>query len=199
MADETKTNENVATENLETNTSGKETEASQQIPSIEELMTKLKQAQADMLRNKNAMDKVMSENKNLKDQLRQRMTADEQASEAKREAEEQQKQYVSNLESRLKMIEAVSRYTDMGMDSELAKATAEADLNGDKDTVTANIRKWTESLVKAKEAEWLKTRPVPQTGGTSELSKEQFDKMTLAQKSELYESDPETYHRLLGK
>lgn len=35
--------------------------------------------------------------------------------------------------------------------------------------------------------------------GRRTVTKEQFENMTLVQKSELYENDPETYHRLLGK
>lgn len=198
MAEEAKINEQQVNSNPE---EPKEQDNKQEPgqPNIDELLTQLKQTQAEMLRNKNAMDKVMSENKNLKDQLRQRMSADEKVEEAKKEAEKQHNEYVAGLENRLKMIETVNRYTEMGMAPDLAKATAEADINGDKDAVSANIKKWTDSLIKAKEAEWLRTRPAPQSGGDGSVTKEQFDKMTLAQKSELYERDPETYHRLLGK
>lgn len=198
MAEEAKINEQKVDEKTEETGKQDEKQETGQ-PNIDELLTQLKQTQAEMLRNKNAMDKVMSENKNLKDQLRQRMSADEKVEEAKKEAEKQHNEYVAGLENRLKMIETVNRYTEMGMNPDLAKATAEADINGDKDAVSANIKKWTDSLIKAKEAEWLRTRPAPQSGGDGNVTKEQFDKMTLAQKSELYERDPETYHRLLGR
>ena len=197
MAEEAKINEQQGDNQEEHKEQDNKQEPEQ--PNIEELLTQLKQTQAEVLRKKNAMDKVMSENKNLKDQLRQRMSADEKVEEAKKEAEQRQKEYVAGLESRLKKIEAERKYTEMGMASDLAKATAEADINGDRDAVLANIKKWTDSLIKAKEAEWLRTRPAPQSGGDGSVTKEQFDKMTLAQKSELYERDPETYHRLLGK
>lgn len=199
MAEEAKINEQQVNNNSE-ESNEQDGKQEQGQPNIDELLTQLKQTQAEMLRNKNAMDKVMSENKNLKDQLRQRMSADEKVEEAKKEAEQQQKEYVAGLESRLKKIEAERRYTEMGMASDLAKETAEADISGDRDAVLANIKKWTDSLIKAKEAEWLRTRPAPQSGGDDgNVTKEQFDKMTLAQKSELYERDPETYHRLLGR
>ena len=197
MAEEAKSNEQQVDNQEEHKEQDNKQEPGQ--PNIEELLTQLKQTQAEVLRKKNAMDKVMSENKNLKDQLRQRMSADEKVEEAKKEAEQRQKEYVAGLESRLKKIEAERKYTEMGMASNLAKATAEADINGDRDAVLANIKKWTDSLIKAKEAEWLRTRPAPQSGGDGSVTKEQFNKMTLAQKSELYERDPETYHRLLGK
>ena len=198
MAEENKTNEQKPVENQVTKPEGAE-KNQENIPTIEELAVQLKQAQAEILRSKNSMDKVMSENKALKDQLRQKMSAEEQVEQAKKEADEQQAAYVKSLEQKLAKIDAQKRYMDMGMDSALAEATAEAELKGERDAVTANIKKMTDALLKAKEAEWLRTRPSPQAGGEGTVTKEQFDRMTLAQKSELYERDPALYHKLLGR
>ena len=199
MAEDVKNPEVKPEENPNGNPDNKGENQNGQQPTLEELVVQLKQAQAENLRNKNSMDKVMSENNKLKEQLRQKMSAEEQTAQAEKEKAEAQQNYVKELEKKLAKIEATNRYISMGMDASLADATADAELGGDQMTVTSNIKKMTDALLKAKEAEWLKTRPAPQTGGDGSVTKEQFDKMTLMQKSELFERDPETYHRLLGR
>ena len=87
---------------------------------------------------KDALDKAASEAASYKKQLREKMTAEEEK--AVREAEER-----AALEARVKELEHertinsyVSSYLAMGYEEGLAKATAEALVTGDMDTVFAN-------------------------------------------------------------
>lgn len=134
---------------------------------VETLMAQLAQERAEKEKNKAALDKVLKEKGEITKQLRARQTAEEQEAEAKREQQEQHEAYVKGLERQIQLTEAISRYTTMGMDAELAKKTAEAELEGTpegKDIVFANIQKMTEAKIKAAEAEWLKNRPDVQAG-----------------------------------
>ena len=52
----------------------------------------------------------------------------------------------------------------LGMDEKLAEETAAAEIAGDVDKVTDNMKKYQDALIKAKEAEWLKSRPPVNAG-----------------------------------
>ena len=114
---------------------------------------------------KDALDKAASEAASYKKQLREKMTAEEEK--AEREAEER-----AALEARVKELERertihgyVSSYLAMGYEEKLAKATAEALVSGDMETVFENQRAFATAREKALRAEILKSTPRP-TGGT---------------------------------
>ena len=140
-------------------------------PTIEELMVELAQERAEKERFKASIDKLTASNGDLTKKLRAKQTAEEQAEDAKREQEAQRAAYVKELEDKLNMIETTQRYQTMGMDANLAEATAKAELAGDKDLVAKNIAAMTDAKIKAAEAEWLKSRPDPQ-GGTEGKDKD---------------------------
>ena len=113
---------------------------------------------------KDALDKAASEAASYKKQLREKMTAEEEK--AVREAEER-----AALEARVKELEReqtihgyVSSYLAMGYEESLAKATAEALVAGDMETVFANQKTYALNREKALRAEILKSTPRP-TGG----------------------------------
>ena len=137
-------------------------------PTVEELMAELAQERADKEKLKNTLDKTSSEAANFKKQLRAKQTAEEQEEEAKREREEKNKQYVTGLESKIQTIEATERYMGIGMTKELASA----ELEGNSEKVMANMQKHMDSVVKAKEAEWLKNRPDVQAGNEEDGKEE---------------------------
>lgn len=141
---------------------------------VDTLMAQLAQERAEKEKNKAALDKVLKEKGEITKQLRARQTAEEQEAEAKREQQEQHEAYVKGLERQIQLTEAINRYTTMGMDAELAKKTAEAELEGTpegKDLIFENIKKMTEAQIKAAEAEWLKNRPDVQAGNDEDGEK----------------------------
>lgn len=139
-------------------------EGGEKTPSIEELMTQLAQERAEKEKYKTSFDKAASEAADYKKKFRAKQTAEEQEEEAKREQQEQHNRYVKSLEAELNTIKATKRYMGLGMTEELASETAKAEITGDTEAVIASMKKHQDALVKAKEAEWLKSRPPVNTG-----------------------------------
>lgn len=134
---------------------------------VEELMARLAQEQAEKERYKTSFDKASSEVSEYKKQLRAKQTAEEQVEAEKREQAELQKQYVAGLERTIAITDTTNRYMDMGMDKKMARETAEAEVDkpdGYADIVSSNIKKLMENKVKSAEAEWLASRPDVQAG-----------------------------------
>lgn len=137
----------------------------QKTPTVDELLTELARERAEKNKLKASFDKTSSDVAELKRQLRAKQTADEQVLADQKEAEEKRAEYIKSLERKVAMNEAVQRYIGLGMDSALAMDTATAELDGDKDKVATNFKKYQDSVIEAKQAEWLKSRPQVQSGG----------------------------------
>ena len=136
----------------------------QQPITLESLMAENTRMRAEMAKNKAALDKALHNNGELTKQLRAKMTASEQEEEAKRQAEEAQANRIKELEDYKRRSEARERYMTIGMPADLAKEAAEAEVSGDMDALTSVYKRHNEVSIKAHEAEWLKTRPVPEAG-----------------------------------
>ena len=95
--------------------------------------------------------------------------------------------------------EAKSRYALQGMSAEMAEQAADAEIKGDMDALASIFKKHTDSVVKTKESEWLKNRPQANVGsGENTVTLEQFNKMSLKEKTKLYREDKATYDRLIA-
>lgn len=151
-----------------------ETESEGEAPTIEELMAQLAQERAEKEKYKVALNKSSSEAAEYKKKFREKQTAKEQEEEAKREQQEQHEKYVKSIETELATIKATKRYMGIGMPEELAAKTAKAEIEGDNESVTANMKKHMDAVVKAKEAEWIKSRP-PVNAGNGEDGDEKKD------------------------
>lgn len=169
----------------------------QETPTLEEIMAEAAAERAAKEKNKVALDKALKEVKELKESLRKKMTAQEQEDDAKREQDEQHKAYVASLEEFKHRTEAKDRYLMQGMSVEMAEKAAKAEVEGDMDMLATIQRQHTESLIKAKEAEWKKSRPPVNAGMDGEFSvtKEQFDKMNYQKRVELKEKNPELFKK----
>lgn len=166
---------------------------------IAELVKRIAELEVTNKRYKNAIDKSRSENKSLTEQLRARMSVDEQAEIDRKEAEEQQKEYIASLEKFKKVSEAKARYALQGMDREMAEQAAEAEINGDMDALASIQKKYTEQALKKAEAEWIKSRPQVSAGGTGSVNvtQEQFNAMGVIERSKLFNEHPDVYNALL--
>jgi hypothetical protein len=83
----------------------------------------------------------------------------------------------------------------MGYDEKLAKSTAEALAKGEMDVVFKNQKTHADNREKALRTELLKNTPPPAAGKTDTgITKEQFSKMTLAEKAKFAEENPEAYN-----
>ena len=173
MADENKVNETAET-NLEEN-DATENQEEVKTPTIEELMTELAKERAEKVKYKNSFDNASSEAAKYKKALREKQSAEEIQNEEKLKAEEQHKAYVAELEKFKRTAEAKARYALQGMNEELSKLAAEAEVQGDYDALAKIQKQHADALIKAKEAEWLKSRPEINAGNSgSDGAKDPF-------------------------
>lgn len=160
---------------VSTETSTKATETNEpSTPTVEELLAQLATERATNEKNKAALDKALKEKGDLTKSLRAKQSAEELEAEAKKEQEEQQKAYIAELETFKHKAEAKARYAMQGMDAETAEKAAEAEISGDMDALSKIQMQHTETLVKQKQAEWMKSRPQPNAGQYSSMTKEQI-------------------------
>lgn len=140
---------------------------------VESLMAQLAQEKANNAKLKSDNDKLCTSEGNLRKQLRAKQTAEEQEAEAKAEQEAQRDAYVKGLEKFKAVTESSERYLGMGMSTEMAKATATAEFEGNMDVVTGNISKFMAERDKQKESEiraqYLAQMPTPQSGNVGQV------------------------------
>ena len=121
-------------ENLETTTTT-ETETpntetvENKTPTVEELLTKLAQKDADYAKLKNSFDTTSSELSTAKKQLKAKMTAEEQIEEEKRIADEAKDAEIKELKDKFRVMDYSKRYMGIGMDEKTAESLSE--LTGD--------------------------------------------------------------------
>lgn len=116
-------------ENLETTTVETENQVTEttenKAPTVEELIAKLAQRDADYAKLKNSFDTTSSELSTAKKQLKQKMTAEEQIEEEKRIADEAKDARIQELESKFRMMDYSKRYMGIGMDEKTAESISE--------------------------------------------------------------------------
>ena len=127
---------------------------------------------AEMAKQKLALDKALHNNGELTKQLRAKMTAQEQEEAAKREEADALRAHLADLEAFKRKAEAKERYLTMGMSKDFALQAAEAEVAGDMDALTAIYKKHNDATIKAKQDEWLKTRPEPAAGREEDAAKD---------------------------
>ena len=135
---------------------------------LSDLMKENADLKANNAKLKSYMDKYASEVGDLKKQIRATMTEAEQQAQQKLEAEKAKDERLAQLEHNEKLRDATERYMTIGLTKESAKTLAEAELDGDMDTVTSSIiahmnaiKKETEERVRA---ELLAQMPAPVSG-----------------------------------
>lgn len=149
----------------ETENVGKE----QNTPSIEEVMARAAQAEADAKKWKNEFDKQSSQIASLKKTVQSLQTAEQRKESEDREAKEAFEAEHTRLQDFERRTLAKERYLMQGMSVEMATKAADAEVSGNMDEL-ANIQKQhTESTLKSARAEWQKSIPQPQFG-TGEYS-----------------------------
>lgn len=153
----------------------------------------------DVDKMKSALDKATSEAAGYKKQLRERMTKDE-AEEAERAAREAaiQKE-LEQLRAEKVVDQHTAKFLGLGYDEKLARETATALANGEHELVFKNHAKFLADREKALRAEILKSTPTPPAGdGAEKKSKEDIQRMTLAEKQAFFRENPDQYKEIYG-
>ena len=106
---------------------------------MEDLIQQLAGERAARERDKAALDKALKQVGDLTKQLRSRQTQQEIDDEAKRVQEEEIKEHIASLEAYKRENEAKERYLLQGMDAEMAKKAASAEVAGDMDILLSSF------------------------------------------------------------
>lgn len=176
---------------------------SKETPTVEELMAKLSEkdallsaANARADKNKTELDKALKENGALKKEKRASMTEADRLAEEKAEADRIKDEKYKEMEQRLMRSEAEKAYKSIS-DENMVNGLIEAISDADHSAVAGIIDRLVAAKVKEAQAEWQKSRPrVNIGGGDGGYTKEQFEKMTMAEKSKLYRENKAEYDRL---
>ena len=149
--------------------------------------------------SKATFDKKATEAAELSRQLRAKMSEDELA---KAKADEDMAAIKAELEQlRAEKIigENTAKFLELGYDSKLAQATAMAMANGEMDLVFKNHAKFLADREKALRAEILRDTPTPPAGdGTNTVTREDYSKMSLADKAKFAEENPDKVKEFYG-
>ena len=148
---------------------------------------------------KDLLDKATSEAANYKKQLRDRMSEDE--ARAAKEAEEREAIMTELEQLRAEKVvgENTAKFLALGYDEKLARDTAKALATGDTELVFKNHAKFIADREKALKAEILKSTPTPPAGdGAEKKSREDIQKMTLAERQNFFRENPDQYKEIYG-
>lgn len=171
MADETK---NVATESTETE--NQTTTEQSSTPTVEELMAQLASAKADAEKYKAANDKLSKSEAEMKRQLRAKQTTEEQEAEAAAEAQRIANEKMEAVLAENNRFRALSAYKNL--DEKTVDLLLGAVSEGDHNSIAKIIENEVQKAVKAKEAEWLKSRPPVGSNSYSSMTREQIMAIT---------------------
>lgn len=177
----------------ETTAKTEDTAAKDNSPSVQDLML-------EVAKLRRSVDKASAEAAEYKRKYKDTLSEKEQASMEKAERDAAFEEQYKALVRENALNKYSKQFIRLGYTEEQADKAAAAQYDGDTDTLFQIQSDVQQAKIKDAEKVWLASRPQAQTGtGSATVTKEQFDKMSLIQKSKLYEEDPETYKRLLGR
>ncbi len=156
---------------------------------------------AELARMKAAMDKAAKEAGDYKKQLRAKQTAEEAAAEAEKEQREAMQKELEELRKERNVAQTSKKVMAIIQDEKAATDIA-THLYGAEDVEAALdiiSKAWT-AREKALRMEYGKV-PAPGTGAASGVSvtKEQYNAMTLMEKSKFANEHPDEYNRMMGR
>lgn len=164
-------------------------------PTVEELSAQIAQLTADRDKYKSANDKLSKESADYKRQLRAKQTAEEQQAEEQAEAQRIRDEQFEEMRARLNRSEAEKAYKSV-TDDKMVESLIDAVSDADHSAIANILEKYASAKVKEAQAEWMKSRPRVNMGGEGGITKEQFNAMSMAEKSRLYRENKAEYDRL---
>lgn len=156
-----------STDNGETKSEPDESEPSK---SYEDALSEIAAAKAEAKKLKAERDAALKKSGEISKQLRAKMSEDELKAEQDAQAKEEYEAHVKELEQYKAENEALKRYRLQGMTDDLAAKAAKAEIEGDMDALADVQKQHTQSLIKAKEAEWKASRPRVNVGDDEDSS-----------------------------
>jgi signal transduction protein with GAF and PtsI domain len=155
--------------------------------------------EAEIRRLKDALSKSNSENADWKRKYNSKLTEEEQG----RVLQEEREAYVKSLEQKVARTELGAELSKGIKDEKVLNGVVEDLIGGNNIEAIKKINKYIETRVsdaiKEHDAELLRSNPVPPpTSVTGGITKEQFDSMSITEKSELFAKDRETYNKFIN-
>ena len=148
---------------------------------------------------KETFDKTASELAQTKKDLKARMSDEEKAKIENEAMLKQYKELAETLQKEKSIADNKAELLAIGYTDELAGATAKAMVEGDIATVIKNQASVIENVKKIAKGEAMASTTPPAgkaTDGGKTISKEQFKAMSLAERTELYQTNRELYDEL---
>lgn len=162
-------------------------------PTVQELMVELAKVRRQL-------DKTSSEAAGYKKKWKETLSEQEQASMEKAEAQAAKDARLEELERKDRVHDLTENFMDLGYEKSLAKKAAEAQVDGDSETLLEIQKQFNDSQKKIWEAEFYKNMPQINsgTGNGEAITKEKFDSMSLVEKSKLRRENKAEYDRLIA-
>ena len=170
-----------STDNGETKPEPDEGEPSK---SYEDALSEIAAAKAEAKKLKAERDAALKKSGEISKQLRAKMSEDELKAEQDAQAKEEYEAHVKELEQYKAENEALKRYRLQGMTDELATKAAKAEIEGDMDALADVQKQHTQSLIKAKEAEWKASRPRVNVGDDEDSSMTKEEILAITDRDE---------------
>lgn len=154
---------------------------------------------AEIEKLKASVSKANSEAAQYKKELNAKLSDDERK--AKEDAEKWEKvlKERDDLLKEKNISAHKAKFLENGYSSDLAQKSAEALVNGDFDTVFKHLSEFRSTLEKKYKAENIDNTPKPDGGSSSNdgvITKDQFNKMSYAERNELFQKNQELYNEL---
>ena len=162
---------------------------SAKIKVLEETVNKLKDSVSNA--NSQAAEWKKKHNALLSEEEQSKLARDEELEKLRTELKEANEEKAR--------ADYTAKYTALGYSADLAASTAKALIAGDVVTVIANQATFNKSLEDKIKADMMKSTPSPKTGGNTEITKEQFDKMDYSERTKLFAENKGLYEQLSGE
>jgi len=147
--------------------------------------------------SKDISDKYAKEAADFKKKYKDLLGDEQRKQQEQDETFENMKAELENLRIEKAISEHTTNLIKLGYDEESAKKAAKATIDGDFSTVYELQSKFIADTKKNVQSEILKSTPAPNLGdGEEKLTKDVFKKMSLSERQELKEKDPETFAEL---
>ena len=145
---------------------------------------------------KKVFDDAAREASEYKKKWKATLTEKEQLEIEEAEKRKEMEDRLKQLEDEKQMASYTAKYVGLGYDNDLASETARALLDGDMDKVFSNQQKFAETKEAELKKQMLESTPTPPPGGDKKMTKEEFMKMSLADKNAFAMSNPDEYKEL---
>lgn len=184
-----------------TNTGAAEVDTQQETMTMQEMQDRMQEVLNENAKLKRAVSKSNSEAKGWKDKYNATLSAAELASQEKAEQAAKDAEELEGLKKYKAINELSKQYMRRGYSADMAEKIAEAEYSGDTDSRFKIMDQFAAAQKKSWEQEWIQSRPEINTGSGDgvTVTQEQFNAMSLQDRTQLMRTNPALYDRLTGK